>query len=356
MERLRRVFRHFYSVLRPFPTAGQSPLGARRDPLALVVVLDGTVSTLEPGEETNAGLAYRLLREVPGVAVYYEAGLQWQDWRATADVMLGRGINRQIRHAYGWLASRYHPGDQIFLMGYSRGAYAVRSLAGVIDRVGLLRAGDATERNIRTAYRHYQAGDEGDVSEQFAAITCHEKVVIEGIFVWDTVKALGLRLPLLWRWSAASHEFHDHQLGPSVRAGFQALAIDETRSVFEPVLWESRAGDDRLVQQLWFPGTHGDVGGQLGGERAARGLSNLALVWMLEKMEGCGLILPKGWAERFPVNEMAPSVGTWGGTGKLFWVRSRRVFGRDPSESLHPSVEARRAKQQARVWSWRRRA
>jgi len=73
-------------------------------------------------------------------------------------------------------------------------------------------------------------------------------------------------------------------------------------------------------------------------------------------MEGCGLILPKGWAERFPVNEMAPSVGTWGGTGKLFWVRSRRVFGRDPSESLHPSVEARRAKQQARVWSWRRRA
>lgn len=70
----------------------------------------------------------------------------------------GPGINRQIRRAYGYLASRYRPGDRIFLFGYSRGAFAVRSLAGIMDRVGLLRADQATERNVQLAYRHYRAG------------------------------------------------------------------------------------------------------------------------------------------------------------------------------------------------------
>lgn len=184
MARLTGVFRRLYQLARPFPMAEQTAVKRGRGPLKLVIILDGTMSSLEPGEETNAGLAYRLLSEVPGVAIYYEAGLQWQDWRATRDVMLGRGINRQIRRAYGWLASRYHPGDQVYLVGYSRGAFAVRSLAGVIDRVGLLRAEEATERNIQTAYRHYQAGEEGEVQEALAKAYCHERVEIDGIFLF----------------------------------------------------------------------------------------------------------------------------------------------------------------------------
>ncbi len=136
-----------------------APFAARRGQVLHVVIIDGTMSSLATGEETNAGLIYKLLSEQAGpqLSVYYEAGIQWTHWNNTMDVLLGRGINRQIRRAYGWLASRYRPGDRVMFFGYSRGAYAVRSLAGVIDRVGLLRADQATERNVRQAYRHYQA-------------------------------------------------------------------------------------------------------------------------------------------------------------------------------------------------------
>jgi len=129
----------------------QSPRSAARTAQTHVIILDGTMSSLEDGRETNAGRAYKLLCEAsPDLSLYYEAGVQWRSWRSAPDVMMGRGINRQIRRAYGFLASRYRPGDKVFLLGYSRGAYAVRSLAGVIDQIGLLTPAHATEQNIRT--------------------------------------------------------------------------------------------------------------------------------------------------------------------------------------------------------------
>ncbi len=305
-----------------------------------VIILDGTMSTLEPGCESNAGLAYKVLA-VHGnsnQSLFYEAGLQWQDWRATGDVMMGRGINRQIRRAYGYLASRYHPGDRIYLMGYSRGAFAVRSLAGVIDQIGLLQADHATQRNITTAYRHYQCNAKGQAAQAFRAAYCHAETPIEMVGVWDTVKALGLRLPLLWRWSERRHAFHNHQLGASVRRGCHALALDETRAVFEPVMWDSTADTDDRIQQVWFRGSHGDVGGQLSGFEAARPLANIPLVWMLQQAESCGLNLPEGWADLFPTDAAAPSVGTWRGWARIFLLRKARVVGADKSERLHGSV------------------
>ena len=298
------------------------------------------MSSLSPGCESNAGLTCRLLSEMssPNLSVYYEAGLQWQDWRTTPDVMMGRGINRQIRRAYGYLASRYKPGDRIFLMGYSRGAYAVRSLAGVIDSVGLLRDEHATERNIMTAYRHYRCNPDGAAAAEFTERFCHAETPIEMIGVWDTVKALGLRLPILWRWAEAAHSFHSHRLGKSIRRGYHAVALDETRLVYEPVLWDVSDDFDGHVEQVWFRGTHGDVGGQLCGFDAARPLSNIPLVWMLERAEACGLMLPDGWQARFPTDVSAPSVGSWRGWGKIFLLRSARKMGRDPSERLHETV------------------
>jgi len=297
------------------------------------------MSTLAPGDETNAGMTYKLLAGLGGVSVYYEAGIQWADWRSAPDVVIGRGINRQIRRAYGWLASRYRPGDRIFLMGYSRGAFAVRSLAGVIDQVGLLRADCATERNIRTAYRHYQSLPGSPVAQDFHRIHCHPSVEIEMVGVWDTVKALGLRLPLVWQWSTSAHSFHSHQLGASIRNGFHALALDETRGAYAPVLWQCPPDCSGYVEQVWFSGAHGDVGGQLGGFHAARPLANIPLVWMLERAESCGLPLPAGWRARFPCDPDVPRVGTWRGFGRLFVLRSARVVGRDPSERLHSSVK-----------------
>lgn len=310
-----------------------------REPLVHVIILDGTMSTLERGFETHAGVTYRLCREmgVP-VSVYYEAGVQWRSWRRTLDVMVGRGINRQIRRAYGYLASRYRPGDRIFLFGYSRGAYAVRSLAGVIDMVGLVRAEHATVRDIRTAYRHYRSHPAGPHARRFRELFCHDSVSIEMIGVWDTVKALGLQVPLLASLAQAQHGFHNHQIGRSVRHGFHALALDETRKAFCPVMWSCGPDCPAHVEQVWFRGAHGDVGGQLGGFEPARPLANVPLVWMLDKAQACGLPLPADWRARFPCDPDAPSVGTWRGWGKLFWNRRSRRIGGDLSERIHDTV------------------
>lgn len=319
------------------------------------------MSSLLPGHETNAGLAFRLLSvPTPGQRrrLYYEPGLQWQGWANFGAVAQGRGINPQIRRAYGWLATQYRPGDRIFLLGYSRGAFAVRSLAGVIDQIGLLRHDCATERNVTLAYRHYMNGGQSRAAQVFAQETCHPEAPIEMVGVWDTVKALGLRLPLLWMLTDGQHAFHNHKLGASIRHGFHALALHETRAVFTPVLWECTEDWAGNVEQVWFAGAHADVGGQVGTFTAARPLANIPLVWMLDRAEACGLALPQHWRDRFPCDPQAPMVGTWRSWGKLFVLRSRRVVGRDRSEKVHPSVGERApedsmmmsAMQRARAW------
>ena len=315
--------------------------GPNRGSVTHVVILDGTMSKLTPGLETNAGLLFRLLGETvpaPHISVLYEKGIQWQSWRRTHDVIAGVGINRQIRRAYGNLASRYKPGDRSFLFGYSRGAYAVRSLAGVIDRIGLVKAEHATVRNIRLAYRYYERGSESRISEIFRRKYCHSDVEIEMVGVWDTVKALGLRLPLVWRFTRSRHAFHNHELGRSVKNGFHALALHETRQAFEPVLWTCPGGRHGHVEQVWFRGSHGDIGGQLTGKEEARPLANIPMVWMLENAEGCGLPLPTGWRRRFPMDVEAPSVGTFRGWGKLFLIRRKRRPCQDRSERIHPTA------------------
>ncbi len=319
--------------------ADQSHVAVRRGARTHVIILDGTLSTLEPGCETNAGRLFRLLQEVGGdLSLYYESGLQWADWRSASDIAIGRGINRQICRAYGFLASRYMPGDRIYLFGYSRGAYAVRSLAGVIDQVGLVRAEHATERNIRQVYAHYRYAADSSVARDFARLFCHPETRIAVVGVWDTVKALGMRLPILWRFTNDKHAFHNDQLGPSIQCGLHALAYHEKRMAYEPVLWSCPPGWTGHVEQVWFKGVHGDIGGQLRGHEDARPLANIPLVWMLERAEHAGLPLPDGWRDRFPQDAHAPSVGNWKGWGKLFLYRRRRRVGDDPSERIHESL------------------
>lgn len=328
---------------------GDVPPGLVRGQVDHVIILDGTMSSLDPGMETNAGRTFRLLRETHGarLRLYYEPGLQWEGWRRAMDVAQGRGINRQIRRAYGWLASHYREGDRIYLFGYSRGAYAVRSLAGVIDRVGLLRADSATERNVTAIYRHYQRNPNSPAARAFAHRHCHHEAPIQMVGVWDTVKALGLRLPGFWLFTNTRHAFHNHHLGGAIRHGFHALALDETRAVYEPVLWDCPEGWEGNVEQVWFRGGHGDVGGQIGGMEAARPLANLPLVWMLDRAESCGLTLPDDWRARLPCDPGAPMVGTWSGYGVMFLLRWRRRVGRDRSERIHPTVPPEH-------WAWHR--
>lgn len=338
-----------------------APVRPQRGPVDHVILLDGTLANIGTREESSIGRIYLLLREAaPRASVYYGKGLQWKEWRQFSDTVLGWGVDRQIRRAYGWLATRYRPGDRIFLLGYSRGAFAVRSLAGIIDRVGLLRTDAATERNVRLAWRYYESRAPRPGVAAFRRHFCHDSTSIEMVGVFDTVMALGLQLPLLWAVSEPRYRFHDLALGRCVQHGYQALALNETRSVFEPMIWDTTGARARQVEQVWFRGSHSDIGGQLIGHEAARPLANIPLVWMLEQIERCGLALPPGWHDRFPCDPQAPSVGSWRGWGKVFVLRAPRVVGRDPSERIHESAVGARLGWRAMIlpaiWQRSRRA
>lgn len=338
MARLRNLLKSWFNRSRPVEQSVKSPHRGVQDH---VVILDGTLSSLELGYESNAGLLYKLLYRVPDrnrPNVRYEAGTQWTNWHSARDVLEGRGINRRICRCYGFIASRYYEGDRIFLFGYSRGAFAARSLAGLIDQVGLLKPKHATERNIRQAYRLYQGPRDTPAIKEFRDAYCHARTEIEMVGVWDTVKALGVRLPFLWRLTDLRHAFHSSQLGDAVLNGFHALALDETRQVFSPVMWTSKPDREGKVEQMWFRGSHGDVGGQLNGFNAARPLANIPLVWMVSKAEELGLQLPTNWCSDLPRDVGAPSVGTRRSWGKLFVSRWRRRVGSDLSEHIHPTV------------------
>lgn len=340
---MRALLARFATLMRRAEPVEAAPLTPHRAPVDHVVLLDGTLGALSGDNLTSIGQIYLLLRAAdPRASVYYGAGVQWKEWRDWREVVLGWGVERQIRRAYGWLASRYKPGDRVFLLGYSRGAFAARSLAGLIERVGLVRGEMATERNIKLAWRYYEAREPRPSAQAFRARFCHEVVPIEMVGVFDTVRALGLKLPIYWLFNDRKRMmFHDHQLGASVAHGFHALALDETRTVFEPLLWDSAQTGAGRVEQVWFAGSHGDIGGHVGWDEAARPLANIPLVWMLERLERREYPLPRGWRALFPRDATAPSVGSWRAWGRILLLRWPRLVGRDPSEKLHESALSR---------------
>ncbi len=325
-----------------------------RPPITHVVIIDGTLSSLSPARESNAGLTFRLLCSMQPsnhMSLRYEEGIQWCTWRSMLDVVAGRGLTRQIRRAYGFIAARYRPGDRIFLFGFSRGAYAVRSLAGIIDQIGLLRRQHATESNVRQAFRYYRKDQITNSAAQFTKAFCCKDVRIEMVGVWDTVKALGIQYPLLWRLAPRPTDFHNHALGNATRNGFQALAMDENRTAFAPVLWKSRGDWSGRLEQAWFRGGHADVGGHLGAFQQARALSNIPLVWMLDHAEACGLPLPDNWRQDFPTDPSALAHGSTRGSAKFFLYRKKRITLADKSEYIHASVAANLAAKKSDVVS-----
>ncbi len=310
-----------------------------RAPVIHVVILDGTMSSSLPGHETNAGLLWKLLTKAPNreLRVFYEPGIQWRGLSNAIEVIAGIGINRQIQRAYRWLALNWRPGDRVYLFGYSRGAYGVRSLAGVIDQHGMLRAEHASIRKTQFIYAYYRDRRNSPFADRFSNKYCWDKTAfkIEMIGVWDTVKALGIRWPLIWRLLPDATEFHNDQLSAVVNRGYHALARDERRVAFSPVLWRTRPGWSGEIEQVWFRGSHGDIGGQLHGFQSARPLANRSLVWMLDRAADAQLPLPDGWAEQFVTDKNAPSAGMNRGFGRLFITRRARVIGADRSESMY---------------------
>jgi uncharacterized protein (DUF2235 family) len=201
----------------------------------------------------------------------------------------GTGIEKNIQDGYRYIVQNYAPGDQIWLFGFSRGAYTVRSLCGMINNCGILRRPDA--ELISAAFALYKKPGRinapgGENSVAFRAQHSHRSRKVEFVGVWDTVGALGIPFSFLGFFDDKD-EFYDTKLGRNVRFARHALAIDEIREDFEPAIWQPRKGLD--LRQVWFSGAHADVGGSVKPDRDGSRIADLALGWMLREAADCGL-------------------------------------------------------------------
>lgn len=263
----------------------------------LIVCCDGTWNFADQDSTTNVlKVARAIPKEADGVEqrVYYSPGVGTRRWESLRGGAFGMGLSSNVMDAYRFLVDAYEPGDELYLFGFSRGAFTARSLAGLIRNSGILRRENA--HRIKDAWRLYHDRIErpnGAASELFRGAYAFE-TGIHFIGVWDTVGSLGIPVPgprwlkpvanlINRRWA-----FHDTQLSSWVKGAFHALAIDEQRPPFAPTLWRQQPGaadNGQELKQVWFAGVHCDVGG--GYESTA--LSDITLLWMVHQAHRYGL-------------------------------------------------------------------
>jgi uncharacterized protein (DUF2235 family) len=229
---------------------------------------------------------------------YYDQGIGSAGSKLTRiiDGATGRGLDENILDAYKFIIWNYEQGDEIYLFGFSRGAYTARSLAGLIRTAGLVKNNNL--RLINQAYAMYRNRSnsaehpDGDVAKKFRDEHSQPEVRIKFIGVWDTVGSLGI--PSFSFFNKKKYQFHDTTLSSIVDHAYHALAIDEQRKNFQPALWEQsqkvNQGDvKQVLEQVWFSGVHSNIGGGYCDE----GLSDIALNWMIEKAGDVGLNFEK---------------------------------------------------------------
>ncbi len=332
----------------------------------LVVCCDGTWNNADSrGAETNVARIARAVRGSSGgtqqVTLYLRGvgstGIALQKLVGGAT---GEGVDDNIRSAYMFLAQNYEPGDEIFLFGFSRGAFTARSLAGFIGACGLLKRQKLAD--LAAAWTYYRTAKRRSPPD-FCA-TCpsesHLDVAITFLGVWDTVGALGIPGTVLNELTSADTQFHDTEPSRIIRKGRHALAVDEHRDEFEPTLWTGAEPPGCDIRQVWFAGAHSDVGG---GYRD-HALSDIPLRWMAGEAKAAGLLLDDDMLRGHddPLAAQHESRLNWSRKDRLT-PTIRQVCGRKPkvtllerlwtpldskgveqpviNESLHPSLERR---------------
>lgn len=203
----------------------------------------------------------------------------------------GKGINKNIMDDYRYIVQNYAPGDELYLFGFSRGAYTVRSLCGLINNCGILKRPHA--RLIQAAFDHYKNPGKhyrpsGQESVKFRRDYSHVSRRIKFVGVWDTVGALGIPFSFFGLLEPKD-EFYDTEIGPNIQIARHALAIDEKRADFEPTVWQPQGGMD--LMQVWFAGVHSDVGGGYQPDRKGLLSSDHALEWMMKESKTADLTL-----------------------------------------------------------------
>lgn len=297
----------------------------------IVICCDGTGN--EIGENiSNVLKFYRVLRKTnktsPQQVVFYDPGVGtlarpdawrrlWQDALTILGLVTGYGLDDNVINAYQFLIEHYEDGDDIFLVGFSRGAYTVRVLAGLIHKVGLLSRHQLNLTGAGlTAYKQLNASVESesvkadgfdsdsggpetkdDRAAQFARIVSAKWPTIKFVGVWDTVASVIVPRPDRFYLPSLEKLAFTNE-NPSVKTFRQAVSIDERRRMFRIDPWSEsqnfmsnrfNAGhsEPQDYLQVWFAGVHSDVGG--GYPETESGLSKFPLLWMLDEAVKCGL-------------------------------------------------------------------
>ncbi|WP_426584188.1 phospholipase effector Tle1 domain-containing protein [Mucilaginibacter sp. R-33] len=200
-------------------------------------------------------------------------------------------IRESVRNIYYFIVSNYQPGDELFFFGFSKGAYIVRAVVGLIRKCGILKQSDSKkiEEAIELYFnRSIVDNVDGKEATKFRGENAHPLPEVTFLGVWETIGALGIPFSLLQIVQRRSYQFHDNVLSRIVKNAYQALALDERRAAFKPALWAPSRSKKAAVNQLeqrWFAGTHADIGGGY----AESGLSDISLLWMLSKAQERGL-------------------------------------------------------------------
>ncbi|MFT5722826.1 MAG: hypothetical protein ACI9W6_003162 [Motiliproteus sp.] len=305
----------------------------------IAIFSDGTWNSPVQGDATNV---LRLARAVSPTAngvnqiAFYDWGVG-TDRKKVSGGISGAGIDKNIMDCYRFIVHNYEIGDELYLFGFSRGAYTARSLAGFIRNCGLLKREHA--ERIPEAYRLYRKRTRGSSPNAAQAKSFRERYAVADISyinfvgVWDTVGSLGIPVPFWGTLGEQEFLFHDTSPSKIILHARHALAIDENRVDFTPSLWESKPGFD--LQQVWFSGAHADVGGGYKEQH----LSDCACRWMVKQVTGFGLIF-----EPFLFNEIRednPERKDALHNERTGIYKLRDAYIRLPQGQIHYSVKAR---------------
>jgi uncharacterized protein (DUF2235 family) len=319
----------------------------------LIIFCDGTWNDPDETDDgqpcpTNVVKLANALKPVSSAGVvqrmYYDTGVGTHGGflHRVFDGATGTGISEKIKQAYSFVIENYEQGDELYFFGFSRGAFTVRSLSGLIRNSGILRR--EYSKMVTNAYELYRSRGPSCHPRSAEAVlfrrtyAIEEETTIKFIGVWDTVGALGNPL-LLNGIVSRSNEFHDTDLSSKVENAFQALAIDEKRKNFQPALWKQQVHSvNQTLEQVWFTGVHSDVGGGYAGHE----LSDIPLLWMLEKATKCGLEFDTGQLN-VNCNPLGKMHESYAGFYKIFNPFFRIIGvdtdGKKTFQSINPSVK-----------------
>lgn len=217
--------------------------------------------------------------------VFYDWGIGSYH-STTAGGAFGKGLDKNIKDCYRFIVHNYEKGDELFFFGFSRGAYTVRSLCGLINNCSILKKENANKINAAfNLYKNSKYKVSHQYSKQFRKDnSLSDKTPIKFVGVWDTVGAMGLPTSI-FGFIKPKNLFYDNKIGAIIQTARHALSIDELRKDFEPTIWRQDSQNKVDLKQVWFAGNHSDVGGSYQPDKNGRTLAEIPMLWMKKEAE-----------------------------------------------------------------------